>query len=202
VPVGGIPMLQRVYDRACQIQGIDQVIVIAPHGDVFPGFTGPVWSWPDCDETDVLDRYWRAARDAKADLIVRVTADCPLLDPALCTRVVERLHGDPPCEYVGVLGGPSGVGCEAFTEHALARAAQTATHPYDREHVTPWMRGLRTAFVRAPVWTGPTKMSVDTTEDWHRLDAWIRAHDPPGPMTPPPPSAAGADARIDAAAPR
>ena len=203
VPIGGIPMLQRVYDRACQIQGVDQVIVIAPHGEVFPGFTGPVWSWPDCDEHDVLDRYARAAEQAQADLIVRVTADCPFLDTELASQLVQMIQTRPHMDYLGVFGDPDGRGCEAFTAPALAQAASTATDPYDREHVTPWIRrGSRTGFVRAPVWTGPTKMSVDTPEDWQSLEAWMRAHHHPGPATPRPPSAAGADARIDAAVPQ
>ena len=92
-------------------------------------------------ETDVLDRYHRAARAVGAEVVLRVTSDCPLIDPEVCGEVLGLRHetaagyacNNKPRTW------PMGLDCEAFTADALERAAGQATKPYDREHVGPWM---------------------------------------------------------------
>lgn len=93
-------------------------------------------------ESDVLLRYARAAEQVGADVVMRVTSDCPLIDPEVCGRVlalcaVER--ADYACNNMPRTW-PHGLDCEAFTGTALLRAAAAATAAYDREHVTPWLR--------------------------------------------------------------
>lgn len=93
-------------------------------------------------ESDVLDRYYRAARFADADIVLRVTSDCPLIDPAVCARVIDLLT-DEDADYAAnnmPAGWPHGLDCEAVTFAWLQRAAQEATQPFDREHVTPFVR--------------------------------------------------------------
>jgi spore coat polysaccharide biosynthesis protein SpsF len=93
-------------------------------------------------ETDVLDRYFGAARAFKSDIIMRVTSDCPLIDPDVCERVIgarEEAGVDYAANNLDRTF-PHGLDCEAFTFAALERAASIATDPYDREHVTPWLR--------------------------------------------------------------
>lgn len=93
-------------------------------------------------ERDVLGRYLGAARAVCADIVVRVTSDCPLIDPQVCGDVLdlrERQSADyaannSPRSY------PQGLDCEAFTVAALAEAAESTRDAYDREHVTPWLR--------------------------------------------------------------
>jgi len=93
-------------------------------------------------EKDVLARYLGAARAVHAEIVMRVTSDCPLIDPKICGEVLalrERESADyaannAPRSY------PQGLDCEAFTVAALAEAAETARDAYDREHVTPWLR--------------------------------------------------------------
>lgn len=90
-------------------------------------------------EHDVLSRYAGAADMAGADVVVRVTADCPLIDPAVVDRVVaEFLASDPPVDYQGidVFHYPRGLDAEVFTRAALIEAAANATDPAEREHVT------------------------------------------------------------------
>lgn len=173
VPVGGVPMLQRVYDLARQLQRVDQVVGIAPWGDRFSGL--PVWAWPDLAEDDVLGRYQRAAQQAHADVIVRLTGDCPVLDLTLCQAVLDRLLTEPDLDYVRTIDVPSGLDCESFTRDLLDRAAEHATAPADREHVTPWMQRqarIGTVCLASP-WRGPNKVSIDTPEDWHNVTAWL-----------------------------
>ena len=93
-------------------------------------------------EQDVLDRYYRAARHLSADVIMRVTGDCPLIDPAICASVL-RLRAEGDADYACNNMPPSwphGLDCEAFTFAWLERAAREASKPSEREHVTPFIR--------------------------------------------------------------
>lgn len=95
-------------------------------------------------EGDVLDRYYRAARAARADAVVRVTGDCPLIDPELVDETVLRLRaGQPDLQYVSNIQPPTypdGLDAEAFTLEALYRAWREARWSSEREHVTLHMR--------------------------------------------------------------
>jgi glutamate-1-semialdehyde 2,1-aminomutase len=93
-------------------------------------------------EDDVLDRYLKAAKQTQADVIVRITGDCPLVDPELVDTIVERyLEGsDDYCSNVNPPTYPDGMDVEVFSFSALERAAQEADDTFDREHVTPYMR--------------------------------------------------------------
>ncbi|MGI9426392.1 MAG: cytidylyltransferase domain-containing protein [Hyphomicrobiaceae bacterium] len=91
---------------------------------------------------DVLARYALANDELGADIVLRVTSDCPLIDPSVCDQVIELLIKDN-ADYAANNMPPSfphGLDCEAFTGRALRLAAQTATSQQDREHVTPWIR--------------------------------------------------------------
>ena len=93
-------------------------------------------------EIDVLDRYTRAARMLRADTVMRVTSDCPLIDPGLCGEVLAALHAagaDYACNNMPP-SFPHGLDCEAFTAAALEWAFENARLPEEREHVTPWLR--------------------------------------------------------------
>jgi spore coat polysaccharide biosynthesis protein SpsF len=94
------------------------------------------------DETDVLARYLGAAEMLDATVVMRVTSDCPLIDPEVCDAVLA-LRAERRADYAAnnlEREWPHGLDCEAFTRAALAEAARTATDAYDREHVTPWLR--------------------------------------------------------------
>lgn len=93
-------------------------------------------------EDDVLDRYVRAARIHKADIVVRITGDCPFVDPALVDEVIGRFEA-AKIDYfsnTAPLTYPDGLDIEVFTLGALERAAGETTDAYDREHVTPYLR--------------------------------------------------------------
>lgn len=93
-------------------------------------------------EDDVLSRYLTAAEDTDADVIMRVTSDCPVIDPDICAEVLRAraaANADYACNNMP-RRWPHGLDCEAFTRAALERAAALATGPDAREHVTPWLR--------------------------------------------------------------
>ena len=102
--------------------------------------------------TDVLDRYRQAAEVLDADVIARVTGDCPMLDPDVLDQVIERfLAGD--CDYASNVlryTYPDGLDVEVFSRAALERAWREAEKPSEREHVTPYLR-LHPSFRRASV---------------------------------------------------
>lgn len=93
-------------------------------------------------EDDVLARYLGAARQESADVVLRVTSDCPLIDPQVCGGVLT-LRASAAADYACNNTPPSwphGLDCEAFTIDALERAAAAAVSGPQREHVTPWIR--------------------------------------------------------------
>ena len=92
-------------------------------------------------EEDVLDRYYQAAKKFNADIIVRITADCPLIDPEVTDKIIRYFienfgkfdHFGPPKGY------PEGLDTEVFTFQALEKAWLEAKKPSEREHVTPYI---------------------------------------------------------------
>jgi spore coat polysaccharide biosynthesis protein SpsF (cytidylyltransferase family) len=162
--IGGRPMMWHVQQRANEV-GIAS-------GLIFPEDFG-------CDENDVLARYYLAAKGNALDAVMRVTGDCPLLDPNACQRVLQAFQTGL-YDYVAndiYKTYPDGLGCEVFSFAALEYAHQNATKPYDREHVTPFLKShkeITKLNLRCPInGLSDLKLSVDTQED---LD-FVRAID-------------------------
>lgn len=136
----------------------------------------------DCyrsSERDVLNRFYRAAVHnelADDDVIVRVTADCPLLCPVLLDATVTLMQSLSGLDYAGVKGAPNGLGQEAVRFGALKQAWEEATMPDDREHVITFVEdnpdrfGL--AYVEADDWMRERshwRLTVDDLEDLELL---------------------------------
>jgi spore coat polysaccharide biosynthesis protein SpsF (cytidylyltransferase family) len=127
-------------------------------------------------EDDVLARYAGAAERLGADPVVRLTADCPLVDPALVDRCVEAFQEAPGCDYAS-LGGefPDGLDTEVVAASALARAHAEARLPSEREHVTPYIWKQPETFhcvtVVFPRTLGGRRWTVDEARDL----AFVRA---------------------------
>jgi len=125
-------------------------------------------------EHDVLDRYAGAVRASGAEVIVRLTADCPLLDPEVIAQVVE-LRAVTGVDYASNIDPPTwpdGLDCEVVTALVLLTASREAVRPFDREHVTPFIRNNRSRFstrnLEAPLpglakerWTLDTKADLE-----------------------------------------
>jgi len=93
-------------------------------------------------EDDVLDRYYAAARECSADIVIRVTGDCPLIDPVVVDAIVARFR-DRAVDYLSNIAPPTfpdGLDTEVFTFAALETAWREARAPREREHVTPYLR--------------------------------------------------------------
>ena len=176
LPLAGRSVLWHTLTRCRAVKGADLVCCAIPKD-------------PSCDpvaeeaercgavvtrgsETDVLDRYRVAAIQTGADIIMRVTSDCPLIDPAACADVLaaRAVSGaDYACNNMP-RRWPHGLDCEAFTRAALDRAAAAASEPGDHEHVTPWLR--RDASVSRVHVPGPDaalarhRWTLDFSEDY------------------------------------
>ncbi len=135
---------------------------------------------------DVLARYAGAARAAKADVVLRVTSDCPAIDPAVCGALLD-LRAQIGAGYAAnnmPASWPHGLDCEAFTRATLEAADCNADQTFEREHVSPWMRekgGLsRVNLVAPPGIPGHGRWTLDYPEDYAFFQA-LYAHLPPGP---------------------
>jgi glutamate-1-semialdehyde aminotransferase/spore coat polysaccharide biosynthesis protein SpsF (cytidylyltransferase family)/predicted dehydrogenase len=132
-------------------------------------------------ENDVLDRFYSAARAEKASQVVRITADCPLIDPEVIDRVVRRFQrGD--LDYASnamVRSYPDGLDTEVFSFSALERAWHEAAKTSEREHVTPYLRSekFRTANVECDSTTlyQHYRWTVDETADLEFIREVYRA---------------------------
>jgi spore coat polysaccharide biosynthesis protein SpsF len=143
-------------------------------------------------ESDVLSRYAAAIAPLAIDTVVRVTADCPLLDEAEVDRVVGeyliRKNSAEPADYVTNQAGnvrhiPRGLDVEVMSRSALERAQREATRPGDREHVTPYLYREPGRF-RCVVTHYPygdfsdLRLTVDTPEDLALVRALFEALGP------------------------
>jgi spore coat polysaccharide biosynthesis protein SpsF len=146
--VEGEPMLARVVTRARRAATLHDVVVAtttSPADDAVEALCAERgWRCARGSEDDVLDRYERAADKFGADVVVRLTADCPLIEPALIDRVVgELLARHPGTEYVCNFRPratfPEGLAVEALTREALHRAWRDDRNPTWREHVTEYV---------------------------------------------------------------
>jgi glutamate-1-semialdehyde 2,1-aminomutase/spore coat polysaccharide biosynthesis protein SpsF len=149
------PMLWHVIQRSKRARLVNRVVVAtstAPADDVIEKMCreNDVTCYRG-SENDVLDRFYHAARAEKAAQVVRITADCPLIDPEVIDRVVRRFQrGD--LDYASnamVRTYPDGLDTEICSFLALERAWHEATKASEREHVTPYLRSekFRTANV-------------------------------------------------------
>ncbi len=159
LPLQGRTVLDHVLTRCQAIRGVDAVCCAVPEtpdsdpvAEEAERFGAIVVRGP---EQDVLARYDRAARELGAEIVMRVTSDCPLTDPEVDAQVLELLRRTGADYAANNLepDWPHGLDCEVFYAAALAEAAREARDPYEREHVTPWLRNhpdLRRAHLPGP----------------------------------------------------
>jgi spore coat polysaccharide biosynthesis protein SpsF len=123
------------------------------------------------DQDDVLDRYYRAAQLGNADTVVRITSDCPLIDPEITDRTIsEFLRAGVDYASNGLQRTyPRGLDTEAITVEALTKAWRHAGKTYEREHVTPYIyehpEEFRILSVTADADYSEQRWTLDTPED-------------------------------------
>lgn len=137
-------------------------------------------------EMDVLARYAGAASAHSADIVVRVTSDCPLIDPSVVDLVIQKfLHSQGEVDYASnVLERtyPRGLDTEVFSQAALMRAFREANLQSDREHVTPYLhRHCRLAHVTDARDLSDLRWTVDTPADFELVSRIISALYPQNP---------------------
>jgi spore coat polysaccharide biosynthesis protein SpsF len=143
--IEGATMLERVVGRAQAARMLDEVVVATttgPEDEAIVAECGRLSTRVTRgSRDDVLDRYHRTALDLGAQVVVRLTADCPLIDPAEVDHVV-RDFGEARADYASnslVPSYPRGLDTEAMTFEALEIAHREATLAYQRVHVTPFL---------------------------------------------------------------
>lgn len=142
----GRPVLSYLIERLRRTKLVDEIVLATttnPLDDQLVNFCktenlayfrGP--------EEDVLERFLQGAKKFDADVIVRISGDCPLIDPQVVDSVIDRfLHSVPPYDYVANTLNrtfPRGMDAEVFSRQSLEKLALKATQPEEREHVTPY----------------------------------------------------------------
>jgi len=124
------------------------------------------------DEMDVLSRYIEAATAVDADIIVRLTGDCPMIDPDIIDQALQ-IYLEDSFDYVsnGIQRTyPDGLDVEVFSRHSLEVAGREATHPFLREHVTPFIRGTCPQYGAGDFRIGHCKFEADLSHIRWTLD--------------------------------
>jgi spore coat polysaccharide biosynthesis protein SpsF len=141
----------------------DQAVVLEARRLGVPAFMG--------DELDVLDRFYQASRAFQPELVVRITSDCPLIDPQITDSTIRAFLDASPDYASNAFERtyPRGLDTEVMTPEALGRAWRQAKLPYQREHVTPFIYEHPELFRILPVTNqedySSHRWTLDTPED-------------------------------------
>jgi len=175
----GKPLLWYLIDRVKQAKEIKNVVIATTTNEV----DAPIVEFARLNgidlfrgsETDVLGRYYEAALQHKADIIVRVTSDCPLIDPEIIDSTI-RLYKSSGAQYAAntvppeTSKYPDGTDVEVFGIEALKRAHEECKDPFDREHVTFyfWKRnnGFRLTQLKYDKDYSKYRFTIDYPEDF------------------------------------
>lgn len=182
--LGNATVLAHVVRRVQRASGIDEVVIATtelPQDDaiVEAGLALGVSVFRG-SEDDVLSRYYLAAKRAGADVIVRITSDCPLLDADVLQAMVARFQAmhrsGTRVDYLSntlARTFPRGLDVEVFTFAALERADREASNAAEREHVTPYICGnpgtFRIEQYENAVDASWYRWTLDTEDDWQLL---------------------------------
>lgn len=176
LPLNGKTVLQNVIERAELIKNVDQVVLATTNNveddvliDEAKKHNVSVYRG---SEEDVLNRYYNAALMYKADHIVRITSDCPLIDPVLSSNLVSK-YFENNVDYAHTSKFPRGLDTEVFSFLSLEKCEKNATRNYEREHVTPYIyenRELFSIFTLSPnTDCSNYRWTVDTIEDYDSI---------------------------------
>ncbi|HEX2210468.1 MAG TPA: glycosyltransferase family protein [Longimicrobium sp.] len=180
--LGGTPMMRVQLARLLRCTELDEIVVAttrnATDDPVVRLADEAGVRWFRGSEADVLSRYAGAAREAGADLVVRSTADCPLIEPAVVDRVVRHLaDGRDRLDYASNVVRrtyPQGLDVEALFRDTLERVHRMATSAAAREHVTQFILSehpelFRVGSVTDEADNSDLSWTVDTAEDLDRV---------------------------------
>ena len=142
-PIQGIPMIELLLKRLSKARLIDEIVLatsVEPANQTLVQHVKNIgYEVFQGSEEDVLDRFYKAATIHCADIIIRITADCPLIDPVLVDELITEFLKRGDLDYMANALPPTypdGLDTEIFTIDALKLAAEQAEKPIEREHVT------------------------------------------------------------------
>lgn len=177
LPLGDMTVLGHVLIRCQQIKGVDEVCCAIPIGAEHDILENEVTKYGATlfrgSEKNVLERYYEAAKYTNADIVMRVTSDCPLINPEVCSMVLEAhitSHGKFACNNMPPTW-PHGYDCEVFSFKQLEDAMKHSLLSEDFEHVTEWMRrSLEVVNLENPDGNNHShRITLDTSEDYQNL---------------------------------
>lgn len=191
-PIAGKPMLAWVIERLQLSRQVDQIIVATSMLES----DRPIFQWcqehlVSCyrgSERDVLARYHQCAETCAADCIVRITSDCPLIDPTVIDELVSLfVQSEGRYDYVSNTlpprTFPRGLDVEVFSRNALEVASREANTPEAREHVTPYFYRHPEFFNLQGAYNtrdySSHRWTVDTREDWELVNRILDHLDSP-----------------------
>jgi glutamate-1-semialdehyde 2,1-aminomutase len=178
-PIGGIPMIELLLSRLSRSKEIDQIVVATSIDTRNQPLVDHVrklgYSCEQGSENDVLDRYVQAARAHGADVVVRITGDCPVVDPELVDECIRRFKtsgvdyfcNNYPPTY------PDGLDIEVCSFNVLEQSWRETDKPFNREHVTPYLRepGLfKTALMQHFEDLSSLRWTVDESADFSVIE--------------------------------
>ncbi len=175
-PVLGVPVLEWCMERLLHCRNIAEVVIATTEhlrDEVICDFAKQKgYLCSRGSEEDVLGRYWKAARERGADAVVRLTSDCPLIDPEITDRVVARHLESPENDLtsnVFTRTFPRGFDTEVLSMDCLDRIHAEVLEPIYREHVTNYIHDYPEKFRIAEVVNSEDsshlRLCVDTDED-------------------------------------
>jgi spore coat polysaccharide biosynthesis protein SpsF len=184
MPLVGEPMLFRIVERLRNVSAVSEIVVATsdrPEDSHIVNLCKDRGiSFFSGSESDVLDRFYQAAKAFRADWLVRITGDCPLIDPSILSKLIE-FSKDKNLDYAAVATGagalhlkggrfPDGMDAECFSFKVLEKAAQEATLISDREHVTPYIWRNTDLFVSSLMTSSvdysTLRLTVDNKQDF------------------------------------
>lgn len=178
----GRSVLAHVIERVRSCKLIDQVVVATTNAqadDLIVAETSYCGAhYFRGSEDDVLERYFLAAKAASASVVIRITSDCPLLDPALLCDMIKSFEAAGNLDYMSNTQErryPRGLDVEIFTFLALEAAYWQAEKLYEREHVTPFIYQHPELFRIGSYAAGEDnsrhRWTLDTADDWALIEA-------------------------------
>lgn len=180
--LAGKEVLWHVVNRVRQCADIDQIIVATttlPRDDRIADYCAThEWRCYRGSESDVLDRYVGAATEMNAEEIIRVTSDCPLIEPNILSDLIRKFRSGN-LDYLSTnyptRTFPVGTDCEIMSISALVKANAQATDRYDREHVTPYFYRNKDVFevggLKNRVDQSGIRLTLDTSDDLELITA-------------------------------
>ena len=184
--LAGQPVLKRVIQRVKASNYIHDICVATSEEKSDDLVEHVCLSWKVTSyrgsKNNVLNRYFHAAEFMNSDVVVRFTADNPLVDCRLVDECIKHILTNPDLQYVTTERDeiPYGSFAEVFTFDALKEANQKAKTTYEKEHVTPYMadskNGMKTCYLEPPDFLKrpELRLSIDTLEDYLRVHRIFR----------------------------